>query len=99
MSKLLKWRSDKNEQNNFKSKISFLDMAKKSSFFDKKFSKKNSSPYKNVRKQPEEKRSFNKKIIIEKKGPKSYKETFGSITSNVKFTKPTKSKTTYKKRK
>ena len=96
MSKSLNWRNQTKDKQNFKSKISFLDMAKKkSSFFGKKFSKQFNSPSRNSLKKPveeKEKRSFNKKIVIEKKGPKSYKDTFGSITSNVKFAKPTKKK-------
>ena len=72
-------------------------MTKKPTTFFRKFSKNNSRDSLNRRNlrdfsqkqkpQKEEKRSFNKKIVIQKKQPKSYKDSFGSITSNVKFTK------------
>ena len=78
--------------------MSFLDMVKKpNNTFFRKFSKNESRDSPNRRNlrdfsqkqkpQKEEKRSFNKKIVIQKKQPKSYKDSFGSITSNVKFTK------------
>ena len=72
-------------------------MTKKPTTFFRKFSKNNSRDSPNRRNlrdfsqkqkpRKEERRSFNKKIVIQKKQPKSYKDSFGSITSNVKFTK------------